>query len=340
MFGLPVTFIWPVLLWLLLIVPILIVLYIRLQIRRRLMAKNSGDFGFGQQSGGAKLGRRRHVPALFFLIGLIILITALARPQMVISLPEIKETVILAFDISGSMAAKDVKPTRLEAAKTVAADFVKRQPVTVQIGVVAFSDGGISVQIPTNDQQAILASISRIQPQRGTSLANGILVSLDTIAKETGQAPLLSSDIAPGLAPTPTPVPAGSYTSAVIVLITDGEYNMNPDPLAAAQAAADRGIRIHTIGIGSPTGANLEVNGFTIHTQLDEGMLQQISQITAGNYYNAQNEDDLRAIYANIKPQLVIKPEKTELTSILAGFSILIFLLGGTLSLLWFNRVP
>jgi Ca-activated chloride channel family protein len=319
---------------------LLVVYYRSLQSRRKRLAENSGNFGVVKQAGGAGLGIRRHVPAILFLTGLTFLIVAMARPQMVISLPRVKETVILAFDVSGSMAATDIQPTRMEAAKTVAKDFVKRQPSTVQIGVVAFSDSGLSVQVPTNDQQAILASIDRIQPQRGTSLANGILVSLDTIAKESGQTPLLSSDFAPELLPTPTPVPPGTFSSAVIVLITDGENNMNPDPLAAAQAAADRGIRIQTIGIGSPAGSDIQVNGFTIHTQLNEDMLKQISQLTSGVYYNAQNEDDLRSIYSNIKPQVVISAEKTEVTAILAGFGFLLLLIGGTLSLIWFNRVP
>jgi Ca-activated chloride channel family protein len=135
-------------------------------------------------------------------------------------------------------------------------------------------------------------------------------------------------------------VPAGTYASAVIVLITDGENNVSPDPLVAAQAAAERGVRIHTIGIGSAAGTILEINGFTVHTQLNEPMLQQISLLTDGVYYNAENEQDLRAIYKNLDPQLVIKTEKMEVTSLFAGASILILLIGGVFSLLWFGRLP
>ena len=125
---------------------------------------------------------RRHIPPALFLAGLTILIVALARPQTVVSLPRVEGTVILAFDVSGSMAADDMKPTRMEAAKAAARDFVQRQPPSVQIGVVAFSDNGFSVQVPTNDQDAILAAINRLTPQRGTSLANGIRASLNAIA--------------------------------------------------------------------------------------------------------------------------------------------------------------
>ncbi|MHB8750042.1 MAG: vWA domain-containing protein, partial [Aggregatilineales bacterium] len=247
---------------------------------------------------------------------------------------------ILAFDVSGSMAADDLKPTRMDAAKAAAQDFVQRQPVTVQIGVVAFSDNGLTVQIPTNDQGAVLAAINRLTPQRGTSLASGILASLNVIAVGAGQTPNLYSNLTPTPAPAPTPVPKGTYTSAAIILLTDGENNESPDPLAAAQTAVDRGVRIYTVGIGSAAGTNLHINGFTVHTQLDEATLQQIARLTSGEYYNADSEQDLHQIYNNLDLQLVIKPEQTEITSIFAGVGIVILLIGGAFSLLWFSRLP
>ncbi|HZD56689.1 MAG TPA: VWA domain-containing protein, partial [Anaerolineales bacterium] len=186
--------------------------------------------------------------------------------------------------------------------------------------------------------EAILASIERLTPQRGTSLGHGILASLNEIAVNAGQAANATDNLTP--MPTPTPVPKGTYMPAIIVLLTDGENTQSPDPLAAAQAAADRGVRIYTIGIGSAAGIPLHVNGFTVVTHLDEGMLQQISQLTDGTYFKAESEQDLRTIYDNLDPQLVTKPEKTEVTSIFAGISILIMLFGGTFSLLWFGRIP
>ena len=331
------SFIWPALLWSLIIIPLLVLLYLRMQRRRNQYAVRYGSLGFLQQASGRGVGSRRHIPAFLFLFGLTILLIALARPQMVMGLPKVKGIVILAFDVSGSMSATDFKPTRLEAAKTVAKDFVGRQPSTVQVGVVAFSESGFSVQLPTNDQAAILASIDRLQPQRGTSLASGIIVSLNTIATVTGQAPILNTD---PQAVTPTPVPKVKAGSAVIVLLTDGENNVNPDPLAAAQIAADRGVRIHTIAIGSVEGINLNVNGFTVHTKVDEVALQKIAKITEGLYFNAKTEEDLRKIYDSIEPRLVIDQEKTEVTAVFAGLSILILLIGGMLSLLWFSHVP
>jgi Ca-activated chloride channel family protein len=328
--------IWPAMLILLLLVPLCIGFYVRLQRRRRVFAARYGSLGFVQAGGGRPLGARRHIPPGLFLAGLTILLIALARPQALVSLPRVEGTIILAFDVSGSMAAEDMQPTRMEAAKTVARDFVERQPPTVKIGVVAFSDGGFAVQAPTNEQGDILAAINRITPQRGTSIGQGILASLATLSAGSGQAPRRYST----LVPTPTPVPAGSDTSTMIVLLTDGENNGPPDPLAAAQAAADRGVRIYAVGIGSPAGTTLHVNGFTVHTSLDEATLQQIAQFTEGAYYNAQSQEDLRAIYNDLDLQLVIKPEETEVTALFAGIGILFLLIGGICSLLWFSRVP
>ncbi len=332
------TFIWPVMLVCLLLIPLFVLAYLRIQWRRQQVVTRYGSMGFIQ--GGRKIGARRHIPPLIFLLALAILIFALARPQMVVSLPRIEGTVILAFDVSGSMAADDLKPTRIDAAKAAAQDFVEKQPPTVLIGVVAFSDSGLSVQTPTGNQVDVLAAINRLSPQRSTSLANGILASLNAI--EIGSEPPTNyySNQTPEPTPSPTPVPQGVHQPAVIVLLTDGENNQNPDPLQAAQAAADLGVRIYTVGIGSQAGTNLHINGFTVHTQLDEATLQQIAQISGGTYYNAENEDELMSVYDHLDPQLVIKPQEMEVTPLFAGVGILLLLIGGGMSLLWFGRVP
>lgn len=334
------SFMWPMMLLLLLVIPLAVWLYVRLQRRRQLALARYGSLGFVQGAGGNRLGLRRHVPPTLFLAGLTILLVALARPQTVVSLPRVEGTVILTFDVSGSMAATDLQPTRLEAAKAVARDFVQRQPRSVQIGVVAFSDNGLAVQAPTNDQAAILAAINRITPQRGTSLGQGILASLNTLDANAEDDMRRYSTLTPTPTPTPPPVAPGSDTSTAIVLLTDGENTGPPEPLEAAQLAADRGVRVYTVGIGSAAGVNLEVEGFTVHTQLDEETLQQIAQLTAGTYYNAESQEELRAIYENIELQLVVRPEETEITALFAGVGLLILLIGGTCSFLWFSRVP
>jgi Ca-activated chloride channel family protein len=333
---------------LLMLLPLLIAVYLTMQQRRRHLAalfgrtSLNGTLGAPPEPPGVAslrgLALRRHVPWALFLLALATLIVAMARPQTVVGLPRIEGTVILAFDVSGSMAAEDLKPTRMEAARAAARAFIVSQQSTVQIGIVSFSDAGFTTQPPTDDQAALLAAINRLAVQSGTSLARGIEASLNLIAAGTN--PDLTLAINPGDAPTPTPVPNGAYTSAAIVLLTDGENNLSPDPLELAQIAEDRGVRIHTVGIGSIEGAELNIDGFNIRSRLDEAGLKQISELTGGTYYNAESAEELSTIYENLDPQLVIKPEKTEVTSLFAGAGIIILILGSALSLLWLSRLP
>jgi len=335
------SFIWSSLLYLLLCVPLLILLYARIQRRRREVAARVGSLGLVHDSSGSISQNSRHFSAIFFLVGITILILSLARPQATISLPKIEGTVILTFDVSGSMAADDLRPTRMEAAKAAARNFVENQPATVLSGVVAFSDGGITVQAPTEKRDEIVATIDRLVPRRGTSLGNGILVALNTIVLDAGDPPFLStSNLSAPFQPEPGSVPEGWYPSAAIVLLTDGENNQSPDPVAAADLAADFGVRIYTVGIGSAEGATITVEGFTVHSQLNEPLLQYIAATTGGVYYNAEDEDQLGRIYDDLEPKLSIKKEEMEVTSLFTGISALLFLVGGAISLLWFGRVP
>lgn len=334
------SFIWSSLLYLLILVPLLLWLYFRAQRQRREFAARYGSLGVVRDP-TKNSGARRHIPALIFLLGITVLISSAARPQATVSLPRLEGTVILTFDVSGSMAATDLQPTRMEAAKAAAREFVQKQPSNILIGVVAFSDGGISIQEPTSEREQTLATIDRLVPRRGTSLGNGILVSLNTIVVSAGDPPLLNTNSlsAPAL-PTPAAAPEGWYPSAVIVLLSDGENNQNPDPTAISDLAADLGVRIYTIGIGSPEGANIQVEGFSIHSSLDEGLLQSISANTGGQYYSAANETDLLRIYSDLEPKLSLRSENIEVTSLFAGVSFLLLLVAGALSLLWFGRVP
>ena len=258
-----------------------------------------------------------------------------------VSVPKLEGTVVLTFDVSGSMAADDLKPTRMEAAKAAARAFVEQQPANILIGVVAFSDGGITVQPPTNNRDQTLETIYRLVPRRGTSLGNGILVALNTIVVGAGDPPFLTSTgSTPPSAPEAGAVIQGWYPSAVIVLLSDGENTQDPDPLLAADLAADLGVRVYTIGVGKPEGAVITVEGFSIMSQLNEGMLQEISTSTGGQYYNAANEADLLRIYRDLEPKLAFKTEEIEVTALFAAVGFLFFLFAGALSLLWFGRVP
>lgn len=359
------TFLWPSALFALLVLPVIVAIYLRLQRRQRVLADSfgAGTLG-GPRNRGGSPGFRRHLPALFFLIGLAIMLAALARPQAEISLPRIEGTAILVFDVSASMAATDAAPTRLEAAKAVAREFVLNQPATVQTGIVSFSGSGFTVQAPTNDANQLLAAIDRLEPTSGTSLGQGILAALHTIAVDAG---LVADELAPGdsppaagAGPAQTPesgssaapggtsaeqrllaqLPEGAYPASVIVLLTDGEDNQSFDPLAAAQAAAQREVRVDALGFGTAAGATLELDGFSVHTALDEVSLRQITGAGGGSYRPAPAGEDLREVVRGLAPELVVKPEMMEITSIFAGASILFLLVGGLFSVTWFTRLP
>jgi Ca-activated chloride channel homolog len=334
------SFLWTPALLLLLIVPVLIAAYILMQRRRKKYALRYASLSLVKEALGRGPGIRRHIPPALFLLGLTILIVALARPVMVVTLPGQEGTVILTIDVSGSMAADDLKPNRMEAAKAAARAFVQRQPSSVQIAVVSFSDNAFMVQAPTNDQDAVIAAINRLSPQRGTAIGRGIQVSLNAISDNpSGDTAGRNSQNGQPL-PSPTPMPKGQYAPAVMVLLTDGENNQFPDPLEVAQTASDRGVRIYTVGVGSAEGTILHIGGRSIRTRLDEDTLKQIAQATDGTYYNASNEQDLRKIYENLDTHLVLKTEKTEITAIFTGAGILLSLVASTLSLLWFSRLP
>ncbi len=333
------SFIWPSLLFLLLIVPLLLWFYFRAQRQRRAFAMNYGSLGVAGST--TKAGARRHIPAFIFFLAITILIVSVARPQAKVSVPKLEGTVMLTFDVSGSMAADDLKPTRMEAAKAAAREFVNKQPSYVAIGVVAFSDAGLLVQPPTTDRAKTLDTISHLTPQRGTSLGNGMLVALNSIVVNAGDPPFLkTSDLANPSAPAPDSVPQGWYPSSAIILLSDGENNQSPDPAKVSDLAANLGVRIYTIGIGKPEGAVINIEGFSIQTQLDETMLKDISTNTGGTYYSAADQEQLSHIYSDLKPKLFIHAEDIEVTAIFAGVGVLFSLLAGALSLLWFGRVP
>jgi Ca-activated chloride channel family protein len=338
------SFIWPSMLFAIALVPFGVVLYRVLDGRRR-RAMVGGGFGLTSGTVHRPLGARARIPAALFVAGLVVLTVGLARPQAAVSLPTNEGTVILAFDVSGSMAADDLKPTRLDAAKAASVAFVQRQPAGVVIGVVAFSDAGLSVQAPTSDQAAVLAAIKRLTPQRGTSLGQGIRAALSTIAiAENGPSTDYYSNRSPdpsaSAAPTLPPVAPGSHRSAIVVLMTDGENTAPPEPQAAAQAAADAGVRVYTVGIGSAAGTTLDVNGFKVHTQLDATTLQQISDTTGGAYFAAEDDAGLAKVYDEVDTKLVVKPQQIEVTALFAGASAVLLALGGLTSLAWLGRLP
>jgi Ca-activated chloride channel family protein len=336
------SFLWPQMLWLLFLAPVLVLLYLWIQRRRRKYTVRYASLSLVRDAIAKGPGFRRHLPAILFLVGLTIALVATARPSATVTLPSQQGTVILAMDVSRSMQATDIKPSRLEAAKSAARTFVQNQPSGVYIGIVSFSNNAALVQAPTINREDVLAAINRLAPQSGTAIGQGIITSLNAIAEQSGAPPVETAPVPFGQpAPTPQPEPLapGTFAPAVIVLLSDGQNNVSPAPLDIIDQAVNRGVRVFTVGLGTTNGATVGFMGRSVRVSLDENTLKQIAQQTVGRYYRADNETDLRNIYANLGTQLVFKHEQTELTAWFTGAAILLFLAGGIFSLFWFSRI-
>jgi Ca-activated chloride channel family protein len=344
------TFAWPHLLWLLAVVPVIVAVYLLLMRRKRKAALRYASLTLMRDAErGGRL--RRHVPPLLFLAALVLMLVAIARPTAVVTLPSAHETVILAMDVSGSMRATDVKPSRIVAAQEAARGFVADQPKTTRIGVVSFAATASTVQAPTHSRDDILGAIDRFQLQRGTAVGSGILMSLKTIfpdaefdlrsfnpQRETARAKAKN----PGGASdkeSPKAVAPGSYASAAIILLTDGQTTTGPDPIEAARMAADRGVRVYTVGIGTTSGEIINAEGWSMRVRLDEESLKAIANVTRGEYFYAGNAIDLQRIYRNLNTKLFFEQKEAEVTALFAAAAAVLALLSATLSLLWFNRI-
>jgi Ca-activated chloride channel family protein len=327
-------------LWLLLLVPALVIVYILLQRRRQKYAVRYASLSLVKDALGRGPGLRRHVPPILFLVGLAVMIVALARPATTVVLPSQQGTVILTLDISGSMRAEDMQPNRLGAAKAAARAFVEKQPKNVRIGIVAFSTTSALVQAPTKDRDQVMAAITRLATQRGTAVGNGILTSLRAIFEESE--PEISSSLFDSFAEPesmPDMVEPGSYSNAVIVLLSDGQSNRGPDPLDTADRAAKVGVRIYTVGLGSPEGVIMNFWGRSIRVRLDEEALKSIARKTDGGYFKADNETDLRTIYETLSTKFVSQREKTEITAFFTAAAAVVLLVAVLLAMLWFRRI-
>jgi Ca-activated chloride channel family protein len=344
------SFMWPQMLVALVLVPLLVAAYIWQQRRRRKYAVRYASLALVRDAVGKGPGIRRHVPAAFYLLALTAMIVALARPQAPIEVPHNTGTVILSIDVSGSMQATDVKPNRMEATKEAARLFVKRQPKGVKIGVVSFSDFGALVQPPTRDKDAVLRAIDRLRPQRGTNIGAGIEVALDAIVEDLDLPRPTATPGAGGVGgravggrSTPVPAPPaqpGKTPPASIVLVSDGESNVGPPPLEVAQAAAAAGVKVYTVGIGTREGSVLRIQGRSVFTRLDEDTLKGVAEVTGARYLSAQNEGDLMRVYDELSRERAFEKEKTEVTFAVTLGALVLSLIGGALSLLWFNRLP
>lgn len=345
------TFIWPEMLWLLTAVPALIATYLFLLRRKKKSVLRYTNLSLVKEAMGAGRRFRRHVPPLIFLLALTVLIFATARPSAVVTLPTQHETVILAMDTSGSMRATDIEPSRIAAAQAAAKSFVADQPRRTRIAVVTFAGTAAVAQAPTDNREEILAAIDRFQLQRATAIGSGILVSLKVIFPDV-EFDLRSSnprhDSTRGASldqargpekPAFKPVPAGSYGSAVIILLTDGQSNVGPDPIESARMAADRGVRIYTVGFGTAEGESLRFEGWSMRVRLNEEALKKIAELTQGEYYYAGSAADLKKVYQTLSSRLVFETRETEITALFSAAAAILALLAALLSVLWYNRI-
>jgi len=333
------TFQWPEFLWLLAGLPLLVALYVYLLRRRKKFAVRYSSLAL-LKTAMAGSTWRRHVPPAILLLALAALIVAVARPNAVMTLPSQHETVILAMDVSGSMRATDVEPNRLVAAQNAAKTFIGQQPDSVRIGIVAFAGSATVAQAPTRNKEDLYAAIDRFQLQRATAIGSAIIVSLATLFPDGGY-DVASFSFEKKKPPPPNfkPVPPGSYGSAVIILLTDGQRTTGPDSVQAARLAADRGVRIFTVGVGTPEGKVVGFDGWSMHVRLDEDTLRAIADLTRGEYFYAGNALDLKTIYQTMNTRLVMETKKTEISAFFAAAGAVLVLLAALLSLAWFNRV-
>jgi Ca-activated chloride channel family protein len=341
-----VTFLWPELLWGLLAVPVLIALYVWMLRRRRKTALRYANLSLVKEALGRRGAWRRHVPPVLMLTAITALLLAAARPAAVIRLPSQQETIVLAMDVSGSMRATDVQPDRLTAAQNAAKAFVAELPRSVRVAVVSFAGTAAVVQAPTFSREDVYAAIDRFQLQRGTAIGSGIVLSLATLFPDagidlsqiTGQ-----RNMPPGPndkpAPEFTPVPPGSYKSAAIILLTDGQRTTGPDPMDAAKMAADRGVRIYTVGIGTKEGETIGFEGWSMRVRLDEETLKSIAEATRADYFYAGNASDLKSVYQGLSSRLVVEKKETEITALFALLGALLTVVAAALSVWWFGRV-
>lgn len=350
----PVNFLWPQFLWLLLALPLLVAVYVWLLRRKKKMALRYASLSIVREAMGKGQGLRRHVPPILFLLSLAAMLLAAARPFAVVTLPSQNETIMLAMDVSGSMRATDVLPNRLVASQNAAKAFLADLPRHVRVGVVAFAGTAAVVQPPTLSREDLTVAIDKFQLQRGTAIGNGIIVSLaelfpdagiDLESLETGRARQrgISLDQTPKnnkeTSKDFNPVAPGSYTSAAIILLTDGQRTTGVDSLEAAKAAADRGVRVYTVGVGTVQGETIGFEGWSMRVRLDEETLKGIARATQAEYFYAGTAGDLKKVYETLSSRLTVEKKETEISALLALLAAALALVSAALSLLWFNRI-
>ncbi len=346
------TFLWPQLLWLLLAVPLLVGVYIWLLRRKKKTALRYASLSIVKEAMGAGQTVRRHIPPVLFLLSIACMLFAASRPFAVVMLPSQQETIILAMDVSGSMRATDVQPNRLVASQNAAKAFLASLPRHVKVGIVAFAGSANVVQPATVNREDLVAAIDKFQMQRATAIGSAIVVSLAELFPDAG---IDLSDLTYGRnrqigtsidKPAAgkekkefVPVAPGSHNSGAIILLTDGQRTTGVDTMEAAKMAADRGVRVYTVGIGTVDGETIGFEGWSMRVRLDEETLKGVANKTQGEYFYAGTAADLQKVYEKLGSRLTMEKKETEISGLLALVAAALAIVSAGLSLLWFNRI-
>ena len=344
-------FIWTDFLLLLPLLPLLVALYLYVLRRHRRHAVRFASLALVRAAVPGSARWRRHLPPALLLAALAAAILALARPSAVITLPSQQRTIIMSIDVSLSMRATDVQPNRLAAAQAAAKSFIEELPSDLRVGIVSFAGTALLIQKPTSNKDDLIAALDRLQLDRHTAIGSGIVMALATLFPDEGidlESMVLGSRQSWRTNKPPEkkaekkevkPVPPGSNTSSAIVLLTDGRRTTGPDPLDAARMAADHGIRVFTVGFGSPAGGPAMMDGYSIYMAYDEATLKSIAELTEAEYFHAASADELKRVYQALSGKFVLAKEEREITALATALAALLTLAAGGLSLVWFNRL-
>jgi len=279
-------------------------------------------------------GRGRTAGVWCTIAGVAVLAVAVGGPSASVPVSHASGTVILAMDVSGSMAATDVAPSRLDAAKQAAVSFINAQPPTVDIGVVAFQQGGLEAALPTADHSTVTAAVRRLAPGGGTSLGDAILAALSAITHKT--VVVGSNGSVPAI---------GYWPSATIVLFSDGggatgaAGGTDTGTATAAAVAQKAGVHIDTVGVGTAAGTTVDVDGYHLFTALDDATLKSISQDTGGAYHPASDASQLNGIASSIDLRLTVTNQPLPLAGAFIALALALLVAGAVLTVARTGRV-
>lgn len=352
-------FLAPELLLGLLLIPVAIGFYLWAQRRRTKYAVRFTNLDLLANLAPRRPSWRRHLPPAIYLAAIAALLIGLARPTMVMAVPREDATVILTMDVSGSMKATDVSPTRLDAARAAALSFINQLPDKVRVGLVAFASEPVTLVSPTTDREQVKSALDSLRPLDGTAMGDALMQVLDIAEKiqaESKTATDATATPAPSATPTPsasadpnaskvpTDQPSGQPLVAAILLSDGANSTGATEPLDAAQRAAKLNVPIYTIALGTPDGTVTVPDQFgqevTLPVPPDTQTLQQIAETTGGKAFDAPTAEDLKQVYDNLESRIGYTEQRQEVTFALVGAGLLLVMAGAGLSALWFGRLP